>query len=100
MYRVGGTGIDIERDPHFIKAVFNNRVVFVNYLLRGHAFLHRTNSNRNAMFITSAYKLHISFLRTQVTNIYISGYITTCKMSYVHGSVRIGQGSGDKVTFE
>ncbi len=72
---IGSAGIDIKRNTHLLKAFFDDRMVFIDDLLRGDAFFHGPDGDGHAMFITAANKFDISFSRPLVTYINICRYI-------------------------
>ena len=54
------TRIDIKRDTKTLKTGLNQFVVTVHHLLRGDSLFASTDSDRHSVFITAAYKKHIT----------------------------------------
>src|SRR5579863_8303768 len=89
MYLIGRPGIDIERNKHLLKTFFDLRMIFINYLLRCNAFLHGTDGDRDAMFITTTHKKDIFFSGPFETYIYIRRDITAREMTDMNGAICI-----------
>lgn len=92
VYLVAGAAIDIEADTHLLKAILDDRMVFVDHLLGRDAFFQGTDSYGHAVLIAAADELNIAFLGTEIAHIDIGRQVAARQVADVHGAIGIGQG--------
>ena len=99
MYLVGGTGVNIKRDPKILKCLFIDPVIAVHHLLGGDSFLTCLQGDGYPMFVRSADGDHISVPLAQVADINVGGDINPRQVAQVKGAVGIGQGRCNQCSF-
>ena len=74
-------------------------MIFIDDGLRCCVFLHRLDGDGSSMFITSAYKHHIAFLRAQVTYINICRQVGARQVTNMLQAIGIGKGRSNQISF-
>ena len=92
--------VNIERDSKLLERLFNNIVITVHDVLRGHPFGLRLNRDRHAMLVATADHDHIFAFQPQIPGINICRDIYSRQVTYMHRAVGIRQSGGNQCTFE
>ena len=87
---VAGTRVDVERNAHFVEALFDHCVVFVNHLLRAHAFFQGAYGDGHTVFVAASHEFHVAFLLALVADVNIGGYVAAGEVADVQRAVCIG----------
>ena len=83
-----------------LERLFNNMVITVHDILRGHSFDLRLNRDRHAMLVATADHDHIFAFQPQIPGINICRDIYSRQVTYMHRAVGIRQSGGYQCTFE
>ena len=92
--------VNIERDSELLERLFNNIMITVHDILRGHSFGLRLNRDRHAMLVATADHDHIFAFQPQIPGINICRDIYSRQVTYMHRAVGIRQSGGNQCTFE
>ena len=92
--------IDIERHSQPLERLFDQVMVTIHDLLRGHPLLAGLDGDRYAVLVRSADRNHVAALQPQVTRVNIRRYINSRQMADMHRAVCIGESRCNEVTLE
>ena len=92
--------IDIERHSQPLERLFDQVMVTIHDLLRGHPLLAGLYGDGHAVLVRSADRNHVAALQPQVTRVNIRRYINSRQMADMHRAVCIGESRCNEVTLE
>ena len=94
------TAVDIERDAEALKALLDDVMITVYYILRSNTLLAGTLCNRHTVLVATADEENILAFETQITHINVGRHINACKVTDVYRAVCVWQGRCNKGSFE
>ena len=97
--RVGGAGVDVEGDAQLLERLFDNVVITVHYVLRGHTLFAGFQRNRYAVLIGAAEEKHLLAVVAEVAGIDVGRDVNAGQMTDMYRSVGVRQRRGDGIAF-
>ena len=92
-------GIGIEGDAEIGERLFDERMVFVDDILRGASLLAGRNGNRHAVLVGAAHEKRLPPAHAQIADIDVRGNIDAGQMADVDRTVGVRQGASNEIPF-